>query len=244
MKSVIKFTSAICGLTFGLAFCSSAAVETQFSDYGSAASPLLVGESDFPVQLAFQKFDTLLGTLTDVVISLTSMDYMQSEVLNFGPAATFQDARISAMVAVTGADGIQTSDMLATTPFSGSLAAGPSQVLGPAVGGTVSDSSHVAPANFGTYEAGGGGAFNYSLNAISFGTVSGTGGPELFFGYQAGSYGLVEIDYYYTPTGEIVTVPEPGTGVAGWMAIAAGVCAAGRRRFPGRPAGAGEGFAG
>jgi hypothetical protein len=228
-------------LLVGVLLCgalpASAALETQILDYGSAADPLTIGSADFPAQLSFQKFDTSLGSLSDIVITITSQDILQSAVVNLGAATSFQNAQSSATITVTGSDGTQTSDALATVPFSSPIGAGSfsdaTQVLGPAVQGSDSASSMVSAADFSAYEWDGTGSESlvYGLTASSPGISSGFGNPLTYFGLAAYSYGQAEIDYYYNS----VSAPEPGTLAAGISAL--GFCAMAMARAHGKKTG-------
>jgi hypothetical protein len=181
----------------------SASVETFTATYGSSSSPLLIGGPAFPASLTLQKFNTSLGQLTDIKIFLTTDELLQAEVDNFGRAAGFSDAQGNATLTVSSAGGTGPTVSLATTPFSGSLAAGAS-VDGPAASLAETVFSDVAPAEFSGFEHDGFGS-PLDVSLLGAASFSGTGTAGLFFGGQASAYGSVEIQYDYA------TVPETGT---------------------------------
>jgi hypothetical protein len=164
---------------------------------------LEIGGSGFPVLLSLQKFDTSLGRLEAIDITLTSTALLQAEVLNFNPGtATFADADACGSVTVTGLDGVQSVVPLSTVPFSGSISGGSfsswSSVLGPETTLSVSAASHVAATDFGAYdESGSGGSLNFPLDASFSGSYSGEDSSGLFFTGQAGDYGSIQIEYTY-----------------------------------------------
>ena len=186
----------------------------------------------FPMDLALPKFDTSLGALTGIQITVTTDAILQADVFNIGPAAAFTGAYASGTIQVDGPNGAASSVTLETTPFSGSLATGtfstPTYDLGPAATGVGSGVSDVSPANFGLYEYSGGSPdWEASLDAAFASTFySGTGG--VFFGGRASAYGSVEVDYTYTAPEAWTLWPELSLiGVCG----VAGLDRARRARF-------------
>jgi hypothetical protein len=211
-------------LTWLAAVSASAAVESFSASYATAANPVDIGSADIsPVQL--QKFDTMLGTLNDVIITLSSADSLQTLVVNYGSSTAFQNAQTAATITVTGQDGTQSFASLSTTPYSGTIAPGSFASpqfnnSGPVAQQSNSGSSHVAPADFSSYETAGTGYFDYTLSAAVWATSSGQSAPYMFFGYKATSYGSVSVQYDYTPA--VVAVPEAGTMLAGCFALGIG----------------------
>lgn len=190
----------------GFGHPASAGVQTFTAAFGSSSDPWPLGAPDFPASLALQKFETSLGHLTDIQITLTTDGFLQADLINFGAAADFFNAQAQEAVTVTAAGGAESIVSLATTPFSGSIAAGAS-VQGPVMllGGT--DVSQVAPSAFSAYEySGSTGGIDSTLdvNLSAAATYDGTGPIGLFFGGDASTFGSVEIQYNYT------AVPETG----------------------------------
>lgn len=235
MKLGVLSILAAGGLFVGATVPASAALETECYNFGSASDPLAVGGGGSIANFSVGMFNTSLGTLDDIVITLTSYDSIQSQVVDVGGPASFQNAQASANITITGPDLTQTSGTLTTTPFSESIGADSSASLdgkvlsdssgssvtyayGPAAQSKVSTSSSVPVGDFGNYEVNGGGTLDYLLNASTAGTSSGYGSPGVFFGYVADTYGCLDITYDYTPS--VVTVPEPGTTVPGLVALA------------------------
>jgi len=192
---------------------SAAMMESQIIDYGSASSPVTGGNT---VNLAFNKFDPSLGTLTDIILTLSSVDTVQSVVFDpSGGGNGYTGASVSGgMETVNALGGLSTSTTsLAAGPFAG-VTTGTTTIAGSATQ-TLSASTHVLPADFSAY-TGGSGTFGVS---VVTGTATSSGSPvgnELFFGWNANSYGTVEIEY------DFVAAPEPGTWFAGLSVL--GVC--------------------
>jgi hypothetical protein len=205
-KNQILMASLVAGATLtGLGLPASASVETFTAAYGSSSNSLPIGGPDFPASLTLQKFDTSLGHLTDIEILLTADGLLQADVFNSGGAADFFNAQAKATLTVAAAGGADPTVLLATTPFSGSVATGAS-VQGPEVLLAGTDLSHVAPADFSTYEYSGGGiGSSLDVNLLAAASFDGSGPVGLFFGGDASAYGSVEIQYDYAP------VPETGT---------------------------------
>ncbi|HXC99988.1 MAG TPA: choice-of-anchor E domain-containing protein [Verrucomicrobiae bacterium] len=192
---------------------AQAAMESQVIDYGSASSPVAGGDT---VNLSFNKFDPSLGTLTDIILTLSSVDTVQSVVFDpNGGGNGYTAASVSGgMETVNALNGLSTSTAsLAAGPFAG-VTTGANTIAGSSTQ-TLSASTHVLPADFSSY-TGGAGTFDVS---VVTGTATSSGsylGNELFFGWNANSYGSVEIDY------DFAAVPEPGTWFAGLSVL--GVC--------------------
>jgi hypothetical protein len=200
-------------LAAGERSASAAMMESQVIDYGSASSPVTGGST---VNLAFNKFDPSLGTLTDIILTLSSVDTVQSVVFDpNGGGNGYTAASVSGgMETVNALGGLSTSTTsLAAGPFAG-VTTGANTIAGSSTQ-TLSSSAHVLPANFSSYT---GGTGNFDVSVVT-GTATSSGSPvgnELFFGWNANSYGSVEIDYDY------IAAPEPGTWFAGLSVL--GVC--------------------
>jgi len=197
-----------------------AAVETFIADYGSPSAPMVVaddGQTTFPIALNLSKFDPSLGTLTDIILTLSSTDIVGSEVLNItGSAQSYSGASVSGgVVTVTGPNSLQTSSSpLSAGPFSGTVAPYSVVHAGSTTGVAPASTTPVQPTDFGNYTGSGMVSVGLSASASpAHSSGSGTGSPSPFFGWYADSYGSVEIEYDYT------AVPEPGTMCAGLAAM-------------------------
>jgi hypothetical protein len=205
-QSKILMASIVAGTTLmGLGRPASGNVESFTANYGSSSSPLTVGGPDFPASLTLQKFDSSLGHLTDIEILLTTDALLQADVFNAGGTANFFNAQANATFTLLVAGAAESTVTLATTPFNGSVTSG-ALFQGPGVSLAGTDLSHVASADFSSYEYGGGGGIGSFLDVNLLGAASydGTGPAGLFFGGNASAYGSVEIKY------EFATVPETG----------------------------------
>jgi len=103
----------------------------QTLTFGSANNPVDIGAADMPT-LQFSKFDSTLGTLDDVLITLTANNSLESLAVNLGKATTYQGLSAAATVSISGPDGVKESTALTVGPTSGSIVAGsPSRQLSP-----------------------------------------------------------------------------------------------------------------
>lgn len=226
VSSFLKLSGLLC---LSAATLSATESVQQTSRYGSAAAPLTIGD-DFPVEVPFLKFDSSLGTLTGVTITLTSTFSLQSSVYNIGSAAVFQGAVAQASVTLTDLTGAPLQAALGTLPFSGSIGAGdfsnPAVVSGPVTQNTITTSLFISQADLSLYERTGSGDANSMLRLEADATPGTDGMTEtVFFGANASVYGTVVIDYQYQPMAS--PVPEPSWG--GFGAVALCGIALGRR---------------
>lgn len=193
------------------AFTAKAAVESVCVAY-----PTLDIGAD--ASLSFPMFNPALGTLTDIMIKLTSNDTVESIVYN--PSSSlpgyYTGANATVPVTVTGLSGVSTTTTLHAGPGSGTIQPN-SFVVAATQSGTVVNSEHVQSSGFAQYVGNGDQTFNLTVQQ-SAGVYSGSyssPSTQLFFGGDASSFGTVEIDYTY------VAVPEMGTAFSGLTALAA-----------------------
>ncbi|HMD61944.1 MAG TPA: choice-of-anchor E domain-containing protein, partial [Opitutaceae bacterium] len=151
-------------------------------------------------------FDSTLGTLTSVNLTLTSTADGTVSVINFTASPqSFTNAFASMTVNVTGPDGTATTVTPVSTQATG-IANPPAFTItnfNP-VGATAVSS--VSAGNLGMYEAIGGGTLDFIINSSATGSYGGTGTPgAVGFGGSAAAYGDLQITYDYT------VVPEPAT---------------------------------
>jgi hypothetical protein len=208
-----------------------AAVESYNVPYGSASNPLVVADgayplyTDFPAAINIPQFNPSQGTLTEIILTLSSTDIVGSEVYNSSSSPqTYSGAYANNLtVTISGPNSLQTSETLsAPGPYSGTAAPNSFTYAG-SVSGVAAPSTTDLTSGFGSYT--GTGSVPVSLSANTpVGTFGGSpSAGDVFFGGYADSYGSVEIEYIYT------AVPEPGTLCAGVAAL--GFCLL---RRPGR----------
>jgi len=202
------------------------------ADYGSASSPLATGSSE---SLSLNQFDTSLGTLSAMTITMYSSDTIASLVINAtGSSALYSNATATVPVAVTAFEGLSTTATGTAGPF-----AGLSTAFGASVAGTdgvisAQDVVNVSPEDFHLYEGAGPGQFTFTVAvADSIGTYSGSGPSYLFFGGNGYSYGSIVVEYGYITANDddpADPIPEPSTLCAGLAVIS--ICGFGvARRF-------------
>jgi hypothetical protein len=198
-------------------------------NFGSAANPIDIGAADMPT-LQIATFNTDLGTLDSVLITLVANNTLESLAVNLGKATSYQNLSASATVTISGPDGVTTSTPLSVGPTSGSIAAGSFSKPVTITPASVSQSTttQFSPTDLATYETSGNGTLDFLLKAALTDVSNPSSGIALLnFGYDAFSHGSVEVDYDYTP---LAAVPEPGTMMAGLFALGFGFIAVCRSR--------------
>jgi hypothetical protein len=236
MKSAHVLFPCCAAVMIEVATPAQAAMESFTQNYGSSASPLVISDAavtpytDFPETLSLPQFNPSQGTLTEIILTLSSTDIIGSEVYNYSSSTQSytgaQALNLSAIVA--GPYGLQTSETLSTPGFSGTV--GPSSFAhAGSVTGVAADSTVSVPTcSFSQFTGSGLVALNL-LAAIPVGAYSGSG-QATFFGGYADSFGALEVQYVYT------AVPEPGTLWAGLAAVGFGLFRLTRSgRFCSRP---------
>jgi hypothetical protein len=199
---------------------AQAAMESFSTNYGSASDSFVVVDgtyapnSDFPTTVNLPKFDPSLGTLTDIVLKLSSTDIVGSEVCNVTRfSQSYTGAFVNELtVQITGPDSLQTTTTLSAGPSSGTVAPYTFAHAGSPSEATAFGLTDVPPADFCRFTGSGLVAINLCANAPT-GTFGGSGPLGVFFGAYADCYGAVEIDYVYS------AVPETGTLTAGLAAL-------------------------
>lgn len=199
-------------------FTARAAVESITLNYPT----LDVGAE---ASLSFPMFDPSLGTLTDIMIKLTSNDSVQSIVYNpsSSRAGYYTGANATSTVTVTALSGVSTTATLHAGPGSGTIQPN-SFVTATTQSGTVASSVHVQSSVFEQYIGSGDQTFDVTVQQ-SAGIYSGSyssPSAQLFFGGDACSFGSVEIDYTYA------AVPETSTVFAGLTALTVSAVVASR----------------
>ncbi len=199
--------------------------ETESASYGTPASPLPLGSS---ATLSVGAFDTSLGTLDSVTITMTSFDTVTSDVFNYAMGnLSYSDATATVPVTVTATVpvnvtpliGLTTSATGAAGPASGTVSAGAClTVASTSFLPQASTIASIAPGDFSLYEGAGDISINLTVANLA-GTYSGTSGSGLFFGGNGFSYGSIEVDYGYTAPPAPPSVPEPGAIGAGLAAL-------------------------
>lgn len=214
-RVVVAFFSAFLPALTGV-FTASAAVESV-----TVAYPTLDVGSE--ASLSFPMFNPTLGTLTDIMVKLTSNDTVESIV--YDPSSClpgyYTGANATVPVTVTAFSDVSTTSTLHAGPGSGTIQPN-SFVVAATQSGAIVNSVHVQSSGFAQYIGNGDQTFNLTVQQ-SAGVYSGSyrsPSAQLFFGGNASSFGSVEIDYTYS------AVPEMSTVFAGLTALAASGVAA------------------
>jgi len=163
------------------------------------------GSGAFNNPLTFTRFDTSLGTLTAVTISMTAEGY-GILILNNpnGTARDFTGASASVPVQFVGPDGLQISTTLTAGPFTGSVDGKSStSIKGPTWNDTVSH--NVQNGNWGLYSGLGAGSFDLTAHGdVGTYTYSGTADGHASFSGSETVSGNVTITYTFN------AVPDGG----------------------------------
>lgn len=165
----------------------------------------------FTIDFSMPLFDSSLGTLNGITLSLTANIAADIGIYNPGSVTkAFTNAFASIPLTVTSkAPDASTVAVTATsTVAAGDAAPGISTFAG--ITSSASSSTSVLPADFGQYLARANGSAMFSAVAGD-GTFSGTTGSNLFFGGSALAGGVFTIRYDYDP---VSAVPVPA---AAWL---------------------------
>jgi len=227
----------VVALVVGLALGASAKAQmttTYYEYFGSSNSPLQVGSPDFPVTLAVPDFNSSLGTLESVTLTLTSTVGGSVEIYNLtNSPQSFTNAFATMTVDVTGPD----KSAVSVTPS----AFVPSGIANAGVYVLTSftpDSSHgngtasasVKARYLGEYEAPGGlGTVDLTLSSSGSGSYGGAALLDaLAFAGAADAYGDVKVVYEYR-----TAIPEPAEYAAILGSASVGLALLRRRKGPG-----------
>ncbi len=212
-------------LIFALGATSLSWAQTlSYSDFfGSSGTPIAV--ANFPQTLSLPKFDSTLGTLTGITLTLEATEStVIAKVINLvGGNQAFNNVTAQLNLILTAPGSAVVSVSPSAGPYNGT-AFGPAfnfTVAGMANVGLLSNSVSIAPASFSLYVGSG----SNSGSVIIDGSVTSAGtsspGTVAFFG-DGSTYGHVTIEYAYT------AIPESSDYalLAGLTVLAAAV-----RRF-------------
>jgi PEP-CTERM motif len=197
-------TLGLAALAFAQPASAGLVTDTQTLLIGSEASPLSTLSTPSTVTLNFNQFDTTLGTLMSVTISLSDSSTVVSQAQNgTSSQGNFTNFENTGTLTVTGPDSTTTSTSLSTTPGSGMVSPGSTITVATAVSNFLS-SGPTAVTTLTAYEGVGAGTFNVIAGASN--SFSGSGGGIVFSGGNTSVYGSVTITYTYSSA-----VPEPAS---------------------------------
>jgi hypothetical protein len=205
LKRILLFTTVSIATVIG---SSSGARATSVSYTSSTFS----GITPYSQNLAVNQFDTSLGTLTGISITVSAQASADINVYNPGTTdLAFTNASSSSQVVVSTTVGSSASVAVqaSTTDVSGTATAGGISNFNGTPGAVVtSGTATVAAADFGLYEGTGSGTVDINV-AAGAGTYSGTG-TGLFFGGSTTVASYVTVTYEYTAANtNPAAVPEP-----------------------------------
>jgi len=199
MTKIGKFLGGCAAALLALAVARADTIETFTHTTATTTVP-------FTDTFLLPGFDTSLGTLDDITITLDATGTAEVDVMN-GTASplSFTGATAKIPVSLTGPGPTSTSVTLSAGPTSGTAAPGFNAF--PGLLASATNSVMVIPADFSLFE-GLGLIVSVNVNAGS-GTYSGISEPGLFFGGSSTAGAVTTIAYSFLPAS--TSVPEPAT---------------------------------
>lgn len=202
----LKRTLLLTALAIATVIGSSSGTQAASVTYQSTT---FTGVTPYTQNLSVTKFDTSLGTLTGISITVSSQASAAIGVINTGGNdAAFTNASASSQVTVSTTVGTTTSvDVTASTGNVSGIAAAnaTTNISGPLGALVTSGAAIISAADFGNYEGSGSGTVDLKVDA-GIGTYTGSGVSGLFFGGSTTVASYVSVTYEYTPA---AAVPEP-----------------------------------
>lgn len=172
------------------------------------------GEAPFTHMFDLDLFDSNLGELLGVKVTLNATS--QGEVSVYNPSTTttrsFTAVSVAVPLTVTGPASTSVAFNLVATYNPGSaVSIAPRETLDySGIPGSGTSDTVVSSGNFGSYQAAGGGISDNAIVVTSTeASASGTGSPGLLYGGTASAFGSVVVEYTYNQA--VPEVPEPGT---------------------------------
>lgn len=187
---------ALAPLAVALAIGSSSA-SAAFVEYSSTIAPQT---APFSTSFTVQKFDSSFGTLTGILLSLSSNIVARIDIWsNLSSPASFTNAFASFPITVTALSPDATSvsaSPIATLASGTALPSMPGSFINtyPGLAASASGTTAVTPANWAFYVGLGGGSASFTAN-VANGSYGGTGPFGLFFSGSGTADGVFKIRY-------------------------------------------------
>jgi hypothetical protein len=206
LRYILGFTAAS-----SLVFATAARADVQdFSvSYGTSNAPLTAA---FSGTYTLPTFNTTLGTLTSVSLTLDSFDVVSGEIINLSSSPQSYGGESATLpVMVTALDGLTTTATGSASYGPGTANAGPYVVTTLSGQASAPNASASLSSGFSDYEGVFGQNFNLTIasEAGSY-SIQNPGGPpgSLLGGGGGTSYGTVTVEYDFNPA---APTPEPTT---------------------------------
>lgn len=197
----IKSTLLAAGLALG-GSAAHAALVSHSTSFAAQPTP-------FSTSFLVPQFDSSLGTLNGIMLTLATHIVGEINVYNLGATARpFTNAYAQIPVTVTTPGGASITVTTTATRATGSAAPGLNTYSG--IDSSASTLLSLVPADFAPYLGNGSSTLLFSL-ASGDGTYGGTSAPGLLFGGAALVDGVFSVGYDYDP---VAAVPVPA---AAWL---------------------------
>jgi len=198
------FAAAVSIMAAAPAFASVTAWQTA-----SYSIPVIDSQ---PTSVGFAGFNTALGTLTGVNIQFTVNETLTDTLINFNETPVvvsgINGVTATSTITATGPIGLTTSNVLTTPPYSGTLA-GLGRDSSTTSANNVNSGTGTITGNPTTLANYIGATTSVDIFVSNTGTQGGSLPNNVYTGYTASAYGIVELQYIYTPATN--NVPEPAT---------------------------------
>jgi hypothetical protein len=200
LKLTIVFASAV--------LLASASALPANADFISFSHTTALEDGPFTDNFTLPTFDTTLGTLTGVSLSLSGDFDADVSILNtLGSPQPYANANGSIPLVGTGPSGTTFTDTETVGPFSGIAVPGTTFI--PTASEAVNDTVTIPSGQFNLYETPGGlpADFSFALNTSTF---TGNPNPGVSFSGDAEADGVTTVTYTYTAT-TTTSTPEPAS---------------------------------
>jgi len=203
-KRVSLTLAALVGIGLAIGQGAGAQVITQSFSFPSAMWP--INTTPFTDTFTFNTFNTSLGVLGQVTVSLNTSITAEVDIFNNSSSVQpFTNATASIPVTLTGPDGVVLSATGVAGPISGTVNPGFNAFPGLTTNANVSQTLPFG--DFPGYEDPPSTATGTLTFTAASGSYAGSASSQVFFGGSATASGTITITYLYQPTG---TIPEPG----------------------------------
>jgi hypothetical protein len=203
---MIQFTRP--ALFASLALAVSGLGQSVRADFMSDSGNIPMQTTDFTASTSVAKFNSALGTLTKVEVSITVNGSFAGTVTNTANGAQNFNVTELVKLTLTGPNTLSLKPTLTASQTYSGLMPGVTSAFGPY---SPTSTSTLSPAYTSAADLAaflGTGNVNFSLSTMTGTTISG-GGGNILAAIATSAGGMITVNYTFTPTG----VPEPASVV-------------------------------